>query len=695
MGAVHFSLDTKLAEVIKKTLQPLVFFETGTYKGDTVAKQLNNFKKIISVELSYELWKDASSRFEHDHHVEIIHGNSPQVLTERYNQLSQASVVYWLDAHWCLASGTAGEKSQCPLIEELQAIKCLNKNSMIIIDDARLFLAPPLTPHEVSAWPQLNTLITTLQSLSQRHELIVVNDMMLYYPISIKKEIFQYARNYGIDWLESYNYADEVIALKQVCEERLQLINHLHTECSLLSHKHENNSQASDYNYFIDFPRHRTHHKTCEITGWVFHKQGIPIKKIRLKRKEQFFEGSFGFSRPDVSKYFNNANESDASGIRIPIQLDFGLNEILIQASSKDDYWEPVGLILIKHNILLANILCECKIILIYLFQYLCSRKNIILLFQKKTITSIKDHLLFKIYSYFHHRKLSGLGHLVQHAPTSLVPEKYPKNHQKKRHCNKITIVTPSYNQGQFIEATIQSIINQNYPNLEYMVIDGGSQDESWKIINKYQSALSYCVSEKDEGQSDAIQKGLARCTGHSDDIMAYLNSDDLYLSGALPFIANYFQDNPEIDLIYGHRILIDENAQEIGRWFTPRHNNYNLSILDYVPQETMFWRRRLYDKVGGIDPKFHFAMDWDFLLRAQESGAVIKRVPYFLGCFRVHTKQKTSTHMNTIGEREVQKLRNRSHGKKISQEQITKVHNKNSIESALSQFLFSKGIRI
>ena len=235
MGAINFSLDNKLIEAIQKKLQPSIFFETGTYKGDTVFQQLNNFGKIISVELGEELWKEAASRFKGHQHVAIIHGNSWQVLAEMQEALSQESVIYWLDAHWCVASDVAGEKSQCPLLKELSSIRSLNKESIIIIDDARLFLAPPLPPHEISEWPCLSQVIRSFFELSNRHELMVVNDMIVYYPLSIKNEIVSYAQRYGVDWLKIGHHAEEIINLKKVCEERLEVIERLHKECGKLS----------------------------------------------------------------------------------------------------------------------------------------------------------------------------------------------------------------------------------------------------------------------------------------------------------------------------------------------------------------------------------------------------------------------------------------------------------------------------
>ena len=675
MGAINFSLDTKLVEAIKKNLEPTVFFETGTYKGDTVFQQLNNFKKIVSVELSHNLWEGAFARFQNDHHVEIIHGDSPQVLAKMQHQLAETSVVYWLDAHWCVASGTAGEKSQCPLLEELLAIHHLNRFSVIIIDDARLFLAPPLAPHEVSEWPQFHNIIKRLYALSDEHELIVINDVILYYPISIKKDIIDYAQQFGIDWLQIGHYAEEIANLKKICEERLTLIEHLHAECANLLRI----SKEGWYHFFVDFPKRWTLAASCQLRGWVFHKQGIPLKLIRIRIKDKIFPGTIGLSRPDVASHFHHAPGSDQSGFAVPIELHFGINQVEIEVLT-NDFWERIAIfkiIFISLDLikLLSLKIALKKFIIPPAFFHLINRKFWIL---------IRD--------YFRNKRISGLGSLAQYTPKVIKNEKYPKKHVVKY--DKISIVTPSYHQGDFLEKTIQSIVGQNYPNLEYIVIDGGSQDNSPQIIEKYRAALSYSISEPDQGQSDAIQKGFSRCSGGKNDIMAYLNSDDLLLPGSLEFVNSYFQEHPEVDLIYGHRILINDQDQEVGRWFTPHHHYYNVSIIDYVPQETMFWRRRIYDQVGGIDPAFHFAMDWDLLLRMQEAGAVIKRVPYFLGCFRVHDQQKTSQKMSTIGQKEIDSLRWRSHDRQIFHQEIGRVHMKNSLESALTHFLVYCGIR-
>jgi GT2 family glycosyltransferase len=178
---------------------------------------------------------------------------------------------------------------------------------------------------------------------------------------------------------------------------------------------------------------------------------------------------------------------------------------------------------------------------------------------------------------------------------------------------------------------------------------------------------------------------------------MAWINSDDFYQPGALAYVADYFSRHPDVDVIYGHRIVVDEESREIARWFLPKHDAEVLRLNDFVPQETMFWRRRLWDKVSGIDPSFKFAMDWDLLLRFQAAGAKIVRVPYFLACFRVHSAQKTSAQMQSIGQLEINHLRERAQGRMIAPEELEK--NSRLLRylrrSAFIEWLWKLGIRL
>jgi hypothetical protein len=155
---------------------------------------------------------------------------------------------------------------------------------------------------------------------------------------------------------------------------------------------------------------------------------------------------------------------------------------------------------------------------------------------------------------------------------------------------------------------------------------------------------------------------------------MAWLNSDDVLFPGALACVADFFARHPDVDVVYGHRVLIDENDREIGRWILPAHEDYVLSWADFVPQETLFWRRSLWERIGGsVDESFRFAMDWDLLLRFRDAGARFRRIPAFLGGFRVHAQQKTTAGISDIGFAEMDRLRERALGRVPTHFEINK----------------------
>jgi len=182
-----------------------------------------------------------------------------------------------------------------------------------------------------------------------------------------------------------------------------------------------------------------------------------------------------------------------------------------------------------------------------------------------------------------------------------------------------IRIVTPTYNCGHFlVAATIDSVLTQNYPSLRYHVQDGGSTDDSCEVLRSYGERLTW-RSEPDDAQAQAINRAFA-AIGDCD-IMAYLNSDDMLLGGTLAYVANAFRARPDVDLVYGHRIFVDLEGAEVGRAVLPPHDVAALYWADYVPQETLFWRRRVWEALGPFDESFHYALDWDFILRAQAAG--------------------------------------------------------------------------
>ena len=225
-----------------------------------------------------------------------------------------------------------------------------------------------------------------------------------------------------------------------------------------------------------------------------------------------------------------------------------------------------------------------------------------------------------------------------------------------------------STQRGRFLDRTIYSVVTQNYPSLEYVVQDGGSTDNTVDVLRRFDRLLTAWTSEQDAGQADAINRGFARTNG---EIMAWLNSDDLLLPGTLAVVAGYFAQHPEVDVVYGNRVMIDESDGQIGAWVLPKHDDRALTLADYVPQETLFWRRRIWNAVGGfVDTEFKFAVDWDLLLRFRHAGAKIVHVPRFLGAFRVHADQKTFVERK-VGQAECELLRERVHGRSLTSDEI------------------------
>ena len=209
-----------------------------------------------------------------------------------------------------------------------------------------------------------------------------------------------------------------------------------------------------------------------------------------------------------------------------------------------------------------------------------------------------------------------------------------------------ITVITPSYNQAPFIERTIRSVLDQGYPNLEYIIMDGGSTDGTVEILRKYESQLKWS-SEKDKGQADAINKGIQMATG---DIIAYLNSDDVYEPGALMRVGGFFREHAEAMWVTGRCRIIDEQDREMRSAITAyknfllRHFSYSLLLVtNPVSQPATFWRRQVMDELGFFDKNEHFVMDYDYWLR------IGKRYPVAilddcLASFRVYTTSKTSS---------------------------------------------------
>jgi glycosyltransferase involved in cell wall biosynthesis/GT2 family glycosyltransferase len=286
---------------------------------------------------------------------------------------------------------------------------------------------------------------------------------------------------------------------------------------------------------------------------------------------------------------------------------------------------------------------------------------------------------------------LPTAGVLRQHSPRPLAIRAGAATEVAPCPAPLISVVTPSYNQAAFLERTIRSVLSQNYPRLEYIVQDGGSSDATALVLRRFAASLTHWESIPDHGQAHALNLGFRHTTG---EIMAYLNSDDLLLPGSLAAVARFFAGHPDVDVVYSHRVIIDPDDQEVGRWVLPPHDNDILAWDDYVPQETLFWRRSIWERAGGrMDESFHFALDWDLLLRFRKAGARFVRLPRFLGAFRIHPQQKTSARFTELYYPEVRRLRERCHGRTIAREEVLRARRPYLRRQVLFRQLYRLGL--
>jgi len=207
-----------------------------------------------------------------------------------------------------------------------------------------------------------------------------------------------------------------------------------------------------------------------------------------------------------------------------------------------------------------------------------------------------------------------------------------------------ISVVMPSFNQGQFIREALDSILAQKYPNLEVIVMDGQSTDATVEILKSYGDKINW-VSEKDKSQSDAINKGLRKARG---EIIAWLNSDDVYFENTFLTIGRYFAEHPDVTWLYGRAVILDRDSEEIRGWVT-RYKNFFLERYSYdgliaqntISQMAVFFRRKIVDEIGYIDESLQFAMDYDYWLRIGRKYRP-SYIPQYFGKFRLHNASKT-----------------------------------------------------
>ena len=201
-----------------------------------------------------------------------------------------------------------------------------------------------------------------------------------------------------------------------------------------------------------------------------------------------------------------------------------------------------------------------------------------------------------------------------------------------------VTIVTPSYNQAVFLERTILSVLNQDYSNIEYIVIDGGSTDGSIDIIKKYQDRISFWISESDNGQSQAINKGFKKATG---EIFNWLNSDDLLMPSATTIAVHYLERQPDYGMVYGDRLVVDENDNVLGCVELPSFSRCFYRFGRFLPQETGFFRRDIWNRANGLDESLHISMDRDLWLKFMKLSNIY-HIPFVMGSWRQHANAKS-----------------------------------------------------
>lgn len=200
-----------------------------------------------------------------------------------------------------------------------------------------------------------------------------------------------------------------------------------------------------------------------------------------------------------------------------------------------------------------------------------------------------------------------------------------------------VTVVTPSFNQGRYIRGTIESVLSQDYPNLEYWVIDGGSSDETQDVLKSYGHRLNW-VSEKDQGQADAVNKGFRRAKG---EIFGWLNSDDTYWPGAIRRVVQFFQANPEISMVYGEAYNVDAQGKTIERYPTEEFDYQRLAETCFICQPTVFLRRHVFEDVGPLDVTLHYCLDYEYWMRLGKRFRV-SYMPESLATSRLHGAAKT-----------------------------------------------------
>ena len=214
-------------------------------------------------------------------------------------------------------------------------------------------------------------------------------------------------------------------------------------------------------------------------------------------------------------------------------------------------------------------------------------------------------------------------------------------DHMNSKKMPKISIVTPSYNQGQYLEETIRSVLDQNYPDLEYIIMDGGSTDDSVEIIKKYESRLAHWESKPDGGQADAINKGFNMATG---DILGWLNSDDYYTSDTLQQVSELLAPD-DLKIVFGECDLFHEKSGKVKVSTVYEYaQSHKIEYSDYIIQPSSFWTKKTWDLVGNLNEKLTYTFDWEWFIRASRAGVFLQPDNRTWSVYRYHEQHKTGT---------------------------------------------------
>lgn len=232
-----------------------------------------------------------------------------------------------------------------------------------------------------------------------------------------------------------------------------------------------------------------------------------------------------------------------------------------------------------------------------------------------------------------------------------------------------VSVVTPSFNQGRFVERTLRSVLCQDYPDVEYILIDGLSGDETGGILDRYRGWINELVRERDGGLADALNKGFGRASG---EILAYLNADDCYAGpGVISRAVACLERHPEAEVLFGRRVVVDEGGHFVSRWPYLPFDEAILRRVDFIPQECCFWRRGVWERAGArVDHGLGFAVDYELWLRFLECGGRFMAANDFFGLFREHRNQKSQAQWREQGWPEVRRIQER-YGVAVTEEEM------------------------